>query len=90
MTAHLIVAEGSLVTRELPPTPRRVIKATDLGATAVLRLGALTLVADPFGDVRPDSRGLGLYLGDTRVLSTLTVLVDGRRPTLLEPDLGGQ
>ena len=78
------------MTRELPPTPRHVIKATDLGATAVLRLGALTLVADPFGDVRPDSRGLGLYLGDTRVLSTLTVLVDGRRPTLLEPDLGGQ
>jgi glycogen debranching enzyme len=74
----------------LPPTPRRVIKATDLGATAVLRLGALTLVADPFGDLRPDSRGLGLYLGDTRILSTLEVLVDGRRPTLLEPDLGGR
>jgi glycogen debranching enzyme len=88
--AHLIVAEGAPARRELPPTPRHVIKATDLGATAVLRLGALTLVADPFGDVRPDSRGLGLYLGDTRVLSTLTVLVDGRRPTLLEPDLGGQ
>ena len=76
--------------RTLPPNPTRVIKATDLGSTAVLRLGALTLVADPFGDLQPDTRGLGLYLGDTRVLSTLAVLVDGRRPTLLEPDLGGR
>ena len=75
--------------RTLPPVPRRVVKAVDLGSTTVLRLGALTLVADPFGDVHPDSRGLGLYLGDTRVLSTLAILVDGLRPVLLEPDLGG-
>lgn len=84
------MAEGTIPRRVLPPAPRHIIKATDLGATAVLRMGALTLVADPFGDLRPDSRGLGLYLGDTRVLSTLAVLIDGRRPTLLEPDLGGQ
>src|SRR3974390_1913567 len=77
-------ASGSLA-----PISRPIVKATDPRATAVLRLGALTLVADPFGDLRPDTRGLGLYLGDTRVLSTLGVLIDGRRPTLLEPDLGG-
>lgn len=76
--------------RTLPAIPRRIVKASDLGSTAVLRLGALTLVADPFGDLHPDTRGLGLYLGDTRVLSTLAILVDGRRPTLLEPDLGGR
>lgn len=55
----------------------------------MLRHGALTLVADPFGDIHPDSRGLGLYLGDSRVLSALALLVDGQRPTLLEPDAGG-
>ena len=76
--------------RTLPPTPRPIVKAVDLGSTAVLRLGALTLVADPFGDLHPDLRGLGLYLGDTRVLSTLGLLIDGRRPTLLEPDPGGR
>ncbi len=84
------VADPAGRPRTLPPNPRRVIKATDLGSTAILRLGALTLVADPFGDVRPDTRGLGLYLGDTRVLSTLAILVDGRRPTLLESDVGGR
>jgi glycogen debranching enzyme len=75
--------------RTLSPRPRAIVKAVDLGSTAVLRHGALTLVADPFGDVHPDERGLGLYLGDTRVLSTLALLVDDRRPTLLEPDQGG-
>ncbi len=75
--------------RTLPPRPRPIVKAVDLGSTAVLRHGALTLVADPFGDVHPDSRGLGLYLGDTRILSALALLIDAGRPTLLEPDAGG-
>lgn len=75
--------------RTLPPRPRPVVRAVDLGSTAVLRHGALTLVADPFGDIHADSRGLGLYLGDTRVLSGLALLVDGRRPTLLQADPGG-
>jgi glycogen debranching enzyme len=88
--ARATVAEQPDGPRTLPPTPRPVVKATDLGSTAVLRLGALTLVADPFGDLHPDSRGLGLYLGDTRILCTLAILVDGRRPTLLATDLGGR
>jgi glycogen debranching enzyme len=75
--------------RTLPPRLRPIARANDLGSTAVLRHGALTLVADPFGDIHPDSRGLGLYLGDTRVLSGLALLVDGRRPTLLAADPGG-
>ncbi len=75
--------------RTLPPRPRPVERAVDLGSTAVLRHGALALVADPFGDIRPDSRGLGLYNGDTRVLSSLVLLVGGRRPLLLQPDAGG-
>ncbi len=75
--------------RTLPARPRPIVRALDLGSTAVLRHGALTLVADPFGDLHPDSRGLGLYLGDTRVLSAMALLVDGSRPTLLQPDPGG-
>jgi glycogen debranching enzyme len=66
------------------------VKAIDLGSTAVLRHGALTLVADAFGDLHPDDRGLGLYLGDTRILSSLSLRLDGRRPTLLEADAGGR
>jgi len=73
----------------LPARARPIIKATDLGSTAVLRHGALTLVADPFGDLHVDGRGLGLYHGDTRILSGLAFLLDGLRPTLLEPDAGG-
>lgn len=73
----------------VPARPRPIVRAVDLGSTAVLRHGALTLVSDPFGDLHPDSRGLGLYLGDTRVLSALAVLVDGSRPTLLQSEPGG-
>ena len=75
--------------RTLRPRRRPIVRAVDLGSTAVLRHGALALVADPFGDIHPDSRGLGLYLADTRVLSGLAVLVDGNRPTLLQADPGG-
>jgi glycogen debranching enzyme len=72
-----------------PARIRPIVRATDLGSVAVLRHGALALLADPFGDIRPDSRGLGLYHGDTRVLSTLALRFDGLRPTLLEGDAGG-
>ena len=75
--------------RTLPAHVRPIVKANDLGSTAVLRNGALTLVADPFGDLHVDGRGLGLYHGDTRILSGLAFLLDGLRPTLLEPDAGG-
>ena len=80
---------GRVTPRTLPSRRRQIVRAVDLGSTAVLRHGALALVADPFGDIHPDSRGLGLYLADTRVLSGLVLLVDGSRPTLLQADPGG-
>jgi hypothetical protein len=44
-------------------------KATDLGMVQVLKHGNLYLLTDPFGDIHPDSRGLGLNASDTRLLS---------------------
>jgi len=55
----------------------------------VLKEGPLVLLSDAFGDLAPDRRGLGLYLGDTRILSTALLLVEGHRPTVLMPDPGG-
>ena len=57
--------------------------ATDLGGVGVLKHGNLYLLTDPFGDIHPDSRGLGLYDGDTRVLSCAVLRINGVRPTLL-------
>ena len=71
------------------PRPRSVIRATELGSVGVLKAGTLVLVSDARGDVVPDRRGLGLYRGDTRVLSTLALLVEDRSPTLLRADPGG-
>ena len=51
------------------PVARPIVQATDLGSVQVLKHGNLYLLTDPFGDVHPDSRGLGLYDGDTRLLS---------------------
>ena len=45
------------------PVVRPIVKATDLGSVQVLKQGNLYLLTDPFGDVHPDSRGLGLYDG---------------------------
>lgn len=69
--------------------PRPVIAATELGSVAVLKAGALVFLADERGDAAPDGRGLGLYLGDTRVLSTLAVTIHDGTPTLLRADPGG-
>jgi glycogen debranching enzyme len=66
-----------------------VVRATDLGGVKVLKHGDLYLLTDDFGDVRPDSRGLGLYSGDTRVLSCLEVRVNGVRPVLLRGGAAG-
>src|SRR5215211_4846908 len=68
----------------LLPAPHPVIvPATDLGGVGVLKHGDLYLLSDPFGDVHPDSRGLGLYDLDTRVLSCAVLRINGVRPTLL-------
>ena len=53
-----------------------------------MKRGRVFLLADRSGDVVPDSRGLGLYAGDTRMLSCLVLLVGGERPIVLRPDLG--
>jgi len=67
----------------LPPPNPTIVPATDLGGVAVLKHGNLYLLSDAFGDIHPDSRGLGLYDLDTRVLSCAVLRVNGVRPTLL-------
>src|SRR4051812_6268228 len=72
----------------IEPRVLPIEKATDLGSVQVLKHGNLYLLTDPFGDIRPDSRGLGLYLSDTRLLSCLWLRVDGARPVLLQGSMG--
>jgi glycogen debranching enzyme len=66
-----------------------ITRATDLGSVQVLKHENLFLLTDPFGDIHPDSRGLGLYLGDTRILSCEVLRVGGARPVLLQGSAGG-
>src|SRR5262245_59069256 len=63
-------------------------QATDLGSVQVLKHGNLYLLTDPFGDIHPDSRGLGLYLSDTRMLSCCSLRISGTRPVLLQGSMG--
>ena len=63
-------------------------KATDLGSVQVLKHGNVYLLTDPFGDIHPDSRGLGLYDSDTRLVSCLSLRVGGVRPVLLQGSMG--
>jgi glycogen debranching enzyme len=70
-------------TVQLPPPRPLIVPATDLGGVGVLKHGNLFLLTDPFGDIHPDSRGLGLYDLDTRVLSCAVLRINGVRPTLL-------
>jgi glycogen debranching enzyme len=63
-------------------------KATDLGSVQVLKHGNLYLLTDPFGDIHPDSRGLGLYHSDSRLISCLALRVGGIRPVLLQGSMG--
>src|SRR5829696_463378 len=64
-------------------------KATDLGSVQVLKHGNVFLLTDPFGDIHPDSRGLGLYHSDTRLISCCALRVGGDRPVLLQGSMGG-
>ena len=63
-------------------------KATDLGSVQVLKHGNVYLLTDPFGDIHPDSRGLGVYQSDTRLLSCCALRVGGIRPVLLQGSMG--
>jgi glycogen debranching enzyme len=80
--ASVATAEGSRVT-DLPAPKPTIVPATDLGGVGVLKHGNIYLLSDPFGDIHPDTRGLGLYDLDTRFLSCAVLRVNGVRPTLL-------
>jgi glycogen debranching enzyme len=74
--------------RFLPVRSLPIVKATDLGSVQVLKHGNRFLLTDSFGDIHPDSRGLGLYHGDTRILSCSVLRVGGARPVLLQTSVG--
>ena len=74
--------------RFLPARAAPIVKATDLGSVQVLKHGNRFLLTDSFGDIHPDSRGLGLYHGDTRVLACSVLRVGGSRPVLLQTSVG--
>ncbi len=75
--------------RWIQPAAPEIVAATDLGSVLTLKHGTLFLLTDQFGDIRSDSRGLGLYRADTRVLSCATVRVNGARLSLLQAPPGG-
>ena len=75
--------------RYFPPRAVPIVKATDLGSVQVLKHGNRFLLTDSFGDIHPDSRGLGLYHGDTRVLACSVLRIGGIRPVLLQTSVGG-
>ncbi len=79
----------TLDVRFIEARDRPIVRATDLGSVQVLKHGNVFLLTDPFGDIHPDSRGLGLYAGDTRTLSCSVLRVGGDRPVLLQGSAGG-
>ena len=84
----MATAERPTAIRFVPAPPVEVVVATDLGSVAVLKHGNLYLLTDQFGDIHPDTRGLGLYEGDTRLLSCSVLRVNGYRPAILQPPVG--
>ena len=70
--------------RLVPIPPAHITPATDLGSVLVLKHANLYLLTDQFGDIHPDSRGLGLYRNDTRILSCASLRVNGTRLALLQ------
>ena len=84
----MATAERPTAIRFVPAPPVEVIVATDLGSVAVLKHGNLYLLTDQCGDIHPDTRGLGLYEGDTRLVSCSVLRVNGYRPAILQPPVG--
>jgi glycogen debranching enzyme len=72
----------------IEPRLTPIKKATDLGSVQVLKHGNLFLLTDQFGDIHSDSRGLGLYRDDTRLLSCSVLRVGGERPVVLQGTTG--
>jgi len=69
---------------EVPAKTRPpVLRATDLTGVHVLKHDNLFMLSDAYGDIHLDGRGLGLYAGDTRVLSTYDLRLNGIRPVVL-------
>jgi glycogen debranching enzyme len=71
---------------EQPQTPDAapiVVRATDLTGVHVLKHDNLFMLSNAYGDVQIDGRGLGLYDGDTRMLSTYELRLNGIRPVVL-------
>ncbi|MEA2608742.1 MAG: hypothetical protein QOJ75_985 [Chloroflexota bacterium] len=87
--ARLVEPAPIAPVRTFPARPRPIVKATDLGSAQVLKHLDLFLVSDAFGDIHPDSRGFGLYDGDTRILACSVLRVAGQRPVVLYSDPGG-
>jgi glycogen debranching enzyme len=74
--------------RFFEPRDSRIEKATDLGSVQVLKHGNLYMLTDQFGDIHADSRGLGLYRDDSRLLSCSVLRVGGARPVALRGSTG--
>jgi glycogen debranching enzyme len=86
--ATAATTESADAIRWLEPRFAGIAKATDLGSVQVLKHGNIFLLTDPFGDIHSDSRGLGLYRNDTRLLSCSILRIDGVRPVLLQGSAG--
>ena len=84
-TASVANADGVTI---IEPRLIPIVKATDLGSVQVLKHGNLFLLTDQFGDIHSDSRGLGLYRNDTRLLSCSVLRVGGERPVVLQGSTG--
>src|SRR5450756_3257208 len=74
-----------------PPrsTQSRSSAASDVYKRQVLKHLDMFLVSDAFGDIHLDGRGMGLYDGDTRILSCSVLRIAGERPVVLYSDPGG-
>lgn len=86
-SAGVPASDGSPI--QLPRNASAIIPATDLGGAPVLKRGDVFLLTNASGDMVPDEHGLGLYVGDTRVLSHLALEIDGGGLDVLRPDPGG-
>jgi glycogen debranching enzyme len=72
----------------IEPRISPIVKATDLGSVQVLKHGNLFMLTDQFGDIHSDTRGLGIYRDDTRLLSGSVLRVSGERPVVLQGSTG--
>jgi glycogen debranching enzyme len=86
--AGAAAVEAGQPVRFIEPRVTPIEKATDLGSVQTLKHGNLFLLTDQFGDIHSDSRGLGLYRRDTRLLSCSVVRVSGARPVVLQGSVG--